>query len=74
MHFFIKSLDGDVDRGSTEVRGGAKLEELFNTTYWNTLGQIVPLSDVSLLNAWFQIRNAWVSAGRLITQKKPSPY
>jgi hypothetical protein len=57
------SLDGNVDQGSSEIRGGAKLEELFNSTYWSAIGAIVPLDQVSEVETWTQIRNSWVRMG-----------
>ncbi|OQV17972.1 Dynamin-1-like protein [Hypsibius exemplaris] len=57
--FLRGSLEGNVDQGSKEVRGGAKLEDLFNNTYWDALGAIVALDNVSEVDTWTTIRNSW---------------
>ncbi|XP_055346696.1 uncharacterized protein LOC129594136 [Paramacrobiotus metropolitanus] len=59
VEYFRGALTGDVDQGNTEVRGGARIEELFNETYWNALTAIIPLDDVSEQQVWTQIRNSW---------------
>ncbi|XP_055351896.1 dynamin-1-like protein [Paramacrobiotus metropolitanus] len=59
VNYFKGAIQGDVDQGNTEVKGGSRIEELFNVTYWDALTGIVPLTGTSDLQVWTQIRNAW---------------
>ena len=60
VEYFKGALDGTFDQKSKEVKGGTRMEELFNETYWNALDAIIPLEGVSELDVWTQIRNSWV--------------
>lgn len=62
VNYFKGSLDGTVDQGGKEVKGGACIEEKFNEKYWNDLETIIPLDNVSDLETWTEIRNSWVYA------------
>ncbi|OWA53987.1 putative Dynamin-1-like protein [Hypsibius exemplaris] len=57
-HTLIESINGRIYLGSRQVRGGALLEQRFNTLYRNSLDNIDPLGDMSTAETWSKIKMA----------------
>ncbi|OWA53989.1 Dynamin-1-like protein [Hypsibius exemplaris] len=55
---FIESINGRIDLGHGRLRGGVRVEQLFNSLYWDNLDYIYPLSDITKAEAWNIIKNA----------------